>query len=466
MLSQERLYGVDESIGLLKAGNDLVVAGYASVELVDKQGDLITKEALKDGFRKFMSDPKYRNVQLAHSNIQVGEVVPSYTDTEGRLWKSEVDDVGMFVVIQLRDDIEKAREVAAEIRKGKLRGFSIGGQAFKRVRKSDPRHGDYQEISKLELHEITICEKGINPEATFRILKQETDSENTEEKVKKMTEENDMQTQLGDVLARLETRLDSMEKAMPPQLKEAMKDKKDDKDDKDKAMADKKNDDKDEKMYADEAKKSDEYSDVISSEYLDWMENTLKSAGVDVAGARGHFDDLAKANLGSTPEEFDLDYGQTPNRESENGKPSTNAIARLGGKGEKKEVKKSDFLTPDLVSEADVEAAYEVYKAAAMEQEFRGSLESRFADRFAAERAEEIAKAEAAAYDARGPLDEVMKALGALNERIDNIGTVETGTPIAKSEAEPAVEIPSTVDMHRMSWDEVHALADKAFRGE
>ena len=448
MLSQERLYGVDESIGLLKAGNDLVVAGYASVELVDKQGDLITKEALKDGFRKFMSDPKYRNVQLAHSNIQVGEVVPSYTDTEGRLWKSEVDDVGMFVVIQLRDDIEKAREVAAEIRKGKLRGFSIGGQAFKRVRKSDPRHGDYQEISKLELHEITICEKGINPEATFRILKQETDSENTEEKVKKMTEENDMQTQLGDVLARLETRLDSMEKAMPPQLKEAMKDKKDDKDDKDKAMADKKDDDKDEKMYADEAKKSDEYSDVISSEYLDWMENTLKSAGVDVAGARGHFDDLAKANLGSTPEEFDLDYGQTPNRESENGKPSTNAIARLGGKGEKKEVKKSDFLT------------------AAMEQEFRGSLESRFADRFAAERAEEIAKAEAAAYDARGPLDEVMKALGALNERIDNIGTVEAGTPIAKSEAEPAVEIPSTVDMHRMSWDEVHALADKAFRGE
>ena len=467
VLSQERLYGVDESIGLLKAGNDLVVAGYASVELVDKQGDLITKEALKDGFRKFMSDPKYRNVQLAHSNIQVGEVVPSYTDTEGRLWKSEVDDVGMFVVIQLRDDIEKAREVAAEIRKGKLRGFSIGGQAFKRVRKSDPRHGDYQEISKLELHEITICEKGINPEATFRILKQETDSENIEKnKVKKMTEENDMQTQLGDVLTRLESRLDSMEKGMPPQLKEAMKDKKDDKDDKDKAMADKKDEDKDEKMYADEAKKSDDYSDVISSEYLDWMENTLKSAGVDVAGARGHFDDLAKANLGSTPEEFDLDYGQTPNRESENGKPSTNAIARLGGKGEKKEVKKSDFLTPDLVSEADVEAAYEVYKAAAMEQEFRGSLESRFANRFATERAEEVAKAEAAAYDARGPLDEVMKALGALNERIDNIGTVEAGTPIAKSEAEPAVEIPSTVDMHRMSWDEVHALADKAFRGE
>ena len=216
MLSTTNLYD-DDSIVLLKAGNELVVAGYASVELVDKQGDLITKNALKDGFRKFMEVPKYRNVQLAHSNIQVGEVVPNYTDSEGRVWKSEVDDVGMFVVIKLRDDIEKAKEVAAEIRKGKLRGFSIGGQAFKRVRKSDPQHGDYQEISKLELHEVTICEKGINPEATFRILKEDKTGEIMTE-----TENDDMTKQLGDVLARLEGRLDDMEKGLPPQLKEAM----------------------------------------------------------------------------------------------------------------------------------------------------------------------------------------------------------------------------------------------------
>ena len=212
-------------------GGDLVVAGYASVEVVDKQGDKITKQALKDAFKKYMEDPKFRNVQLAHSNIQVGEVIPSYTDNEGRFWKSEVDDVGMFVVVSLRDDIEKAKEVAAEIRKGALRGFSIGGQAFKRVRKSDPEHGDYQEISKLELHEITICERGINPEATFKILKEDKEKQ----KVTKMTEENDVMTQMTDVLSRLEGRLDAFEKGMPPQL-EAGKDKKDEKDEKDKMM--------------------------------------------------------------------------------------------------------------------------------------------------------------------------------------------------------------------------------------
>tara|TARA_R100000995_G_C3483956_1_gene125868 strand:+ start:3793 stop:5187 length:1395 start_codon:yes stop_codon:yes gene_type:complete len=460
----EQLLRRDESISLLKGGRDLIVAGYASVELVDKQGDIITRGALKDAFQKFMEDPKYRNVQLAHSNIQVGEVVPNYTDSEGRLWKSEVDDVGMFVVVQLRSDIEKAKEVSAEIRKGSLRGFSIGGQAFKRMRKSDPKRGDYQEISKLELHEITICEKGINPEATFSILKEDKGDIN-------MTEENDdMMKQMSDVLSRLEGRLDSMEKGMPEGLKEHMESKKDskdeDKDDKEKAYMkgeDKKEEDKEDK------KKSEEFSDVITSDYLNWMEDTLKSGGVDIDGARAHFDDLAKANLGSTPESIGdgADYfgGQVKGRAQENGAPSTNAISRTTGSGGKKEVKKSDYLDPALVSDADVEAAYEVYKAAALEQEFRGSLESHFASRYSNERQEEIAKAEAAAYDARGPLADLQKSIEALTERIEAGVAPAVGETIQKS-AEPTVSVPSTEDLARMSWSEVHNLATRAFNPE
>ena len=472
MVLSEQLLRRDESISLLKGGRDLIVAGYASVELVDKQGDIITRGALKDAFSKFMEDPKYRNVQLAHSNIQVGEVIPNYTDSEGRLWKSEVDDVGMFVVVQLRSDIEKAKEVSAEIRKGSLRGFSIGGQAFKRMRKSDPKRGDYQEISKLELHEITICEKGINPEATFSILKEDKGDKN-------MTEENDdMMKQMSDVLSRLEGRLDSMEKgAMPEGLKEHMESKKEgkkeDKDMDEKGMhkgADDKKDDKDKMMYGDDAKKSDVYSDVITSEYLNWMEDTLKSGGVDIDGARAHFDDLNKANLGSTPESIGdgADYfgGQVKGRAQENGSPSTGAVGKLGTGGGEKEVKKSDYLDPALVSEADVEAAYEVYKAAALEQEFRGTLESQFATRYSNERQEEIAKAEAAAYDARGPLADLQKSIEALTERIEAGATVpQVGETIQKS-AEPAVSVPSTEDLARMSWSEVHNLATRAFNPE
>ena len=457
MLRSQRRNGIE----LLKGVNDLIVAGYASVELVDKQGDLITRAALKDAFKKFMSDPKYRNVQLAHSNIQVGEVISNYTDNQGRLWKSEVDDAGMFVVVKLRNDIEKAREVASEIRKGNLTGFSIGGQAFKRVNKSDKSHGSYQEISKLELHEITICEKGINPEATFNILKEDKN------KVNKMTD--DVMEQMNDVLTRLEGRLDSMEKGELPQaLKDAQKKKKEeseDKDDKEKGnymedKEDKKDEKKDDKMKS-------EFSDVITSEYLDWMENTLKSAGVDTIAARAHFDTVAKANLGSTPEAIGdgADYfaGQVKGRAQEGGNPSTNAIQRAGLSGGGS-IEKSDFITGHDIDAHRIEEAYGVFKAAKQEEEFRKSLEENFEGRYAQESAAELAKAQAANFDARGPLDEVMKALGALNERIDNLSS-GAGETIAKS-ATPAIEVPSTQDLANMSWDEVHQLAGGLYRSE
>jgi len=451
-----------DGITLLKSGNDLVVAGYASVELVDKQGDLITRGALRDAFDGFMKGDKYRNVQLAHSNIQVGEVIDSYIDSNGRMWKSETDDTGLFVVVQLRNDIEKAREVAAEIRKGNLRGFSIGGQAFKRVRKSDMEKGDYQEISKMELHEVTICEKGINPEAQFRILKEDTT----------MTNDN---SDLNGIMSRLEARLDAMEKGeLPPALREHMKgkegsDEKDEKKEKKTEEGDDMKEDKDdEKMY------KGEYSDVISSEYLSWMENTLKSAGVDTMGARAHFDNLEKAQLGGfdNPDAVDgADYfgGQVRGRGQENGSPSTgaiNAITASGGKTPAGAMGRASlskgYLNAANVSDADIEAAYEVYKAAAEEQGFRNSLEGHFANRFNQE--VEIAKAqsEKAAFDAREPLSAIVKSLEQLSDRIDNLGNGGS-TSIQKSVS--SVDVPSTQDLANMGWDEVHSLAQRTLRG-
>jgi HK97 family phage prohead protease len=450
------------TISIVKADNDLVIAGYASVEMVDKQGDLITRGALKNAFGDFMKAEGYRNVQLAHSNIQVGSVIPHYTDSDGRVWKSGVDDAGMFVVIKLRDDIEKAREVANQIRKGALRGFSIGGQAFKRMRKSDQEHGDYTEISKLELHEVTICEKGINPEATFRILKEDTS----------MNDDNVL-GELSSVLDRLNGRLDAMEKEdkdMPEGLKEHFKDKKNDKKDEGEKMADQ---DEKEAMYGGEHKgmheqkgmhgdmAKGEYSDVITSEYLNWMENTLKSQGVDIGGARAHFDDISKANLGSTPEQIGdgADYfsGQVKGRAQEGGSPSTNAIGKLnsGGSGE---VAKG-YLHPNSVSASDLEAAYEVYKAAALEEQFKGNLGSVFADRLSKELSAEANAREAASFDARTPLANIEKALGDLSSRIDNISASAPaeGTDLRKSVS--TVEIPSTQELGNMSWDDVHSLA-------
>ena len=113
--------------------DDLIIGGYASIEMVDKQNDLITIEALEKAVKGFMDEKKFRNVMSNHSNVQVGEVIDSYRDKNGVIHKSKVDDVGFYVVIKLRDDIEKAKEISRGIRKGTLRSFSIGGQALSKI---------------------------------------------------------------------------------------------------------------------------------------------------------------------------------------------------------------------------------------------------------------------------------------------------------------------------------------------
>jgi HK97 family phage prohead protease len=176
---------------IIKSNDDLMIGGYASIEMVDKQNDLITLKALKEAVTKFMGEKTFRNVMTNHSNVQVGEVVPNYRDKSGKLWKTDVDDVGFFVVIKLRDDIEKAKEINRGIRKGSLRSFSIGGQALQKVKKSNSELGEFNEISKLELHEVTICESGINPEAKFNILKQNKQEAKNMSKLEKALAELD-----------------------------------------------------------------------------------------------------------------------------------------------------------------------------------------------------------------------------------------------------------------------------------
>lgn len=278
--------------------------------------------------------------------------------------------------------------------------------------------------------------------------------------------------ELSSVLDRLNGRLDAMEKedkGMPEGLKEHMEDKKDKKDDKAKEMADG-DDDKKEGMYGGGEHKmahgdmaKGEYSDVITTDYLNWMENTLKSQGVDIVGARDHFDQLSKANLGSTPEQIGdgADYfaGQVKGRAQEGGSPSTNAIGKLnsnaGGTVEK------GYLNPSNVSASDLEAAYEVYKAASLEEQFKTNLGSVFADRLQKEMQADADARAAQSFDARTPLANIEKALSDLSERIDNISSASPGTELRKSTS--TVEIPSTEELGSMDWSDVHRLAGSVF---
>jgi len=157
---------------VMKAAKDeSIIAGYCSVPIIDKQRDLITIEALRKAADRFMKSD-YRNVQIQHSNVQVGEVIESWRDSSGRLHKTAVDENGFYVVVKLRRDIEKAKEVIRDIKKGRYDSFSIGGEAIDKHTKYDPDVGTHDVIDDLELYEVTICEEGMNQEAKFDVLKE------------------------------------------------------------------------------------------------------------------------------------------------------------------------------------------------------------------------------------------------------------------------------------------------------
>ncbi len=64
------------------------------------------------------------------------------------------------------------------------------------------------------------------------------------------------------------------------------------------------------------------------------------------------------------------------------------------------------------------------------------------------------------------PLADIQKSIEALSARIDEVATPpEGGETIRKSESEPSVVVPSTEDLARMSWEEVHNSGSKRHSG-
>ena len=397
---------------ILKAQDDLMIGGYASIEIVDKQNDLITLKALNEAVKKYMENPKFRNVMTNHSNVQVGEVVESYRDKTGRLWKTEVDDVGFFVVIKLRDDIEKAKEINRGIRKGSLRSFSIGGQALEKVKKNHQELGDYNEISKLELHEVTICEKGINPEAKFDILKQDKKEVKNLTKIEKALEELDALMAEVNTLRKEEEEekeeyMDmDKEKGMPMDMDKEKEDMMDEK-----AMYDEKM--MDEKMMDEKGM----YKDDEAKAYVP----TLDGAGVEIGEPADRI-----VIEGGRPKPSDLPVVKAFNNE--------------------------ELETLDL-SVSNIEKAYDAFRQEQLEKLAYNNLQKQFEARFAAEtanRTDAIAKAN---YDAQSEIASLKNEFASLRKSL----TAEKET-ILKAQEEAEIKLPSMDELAEMEWSDIHKM--------
>ena len=178
MLTLSRAYPdiTQYSKALTKMGisddDSLVIGGPASIELIDREGHLITTNALNKAFTKYMANFRTRNAMVLHSDVQVGWALPAYISKGGQIFKSGVDDKGLFFITELRNDTKIAQKVMEQINEGRLKSYSIAGSALK-TQHIQKGMQNVMQVDELELAEVTVCEKGVNQGASFDILKAE-----------------------------------------------------------------------------------------------------------------------------------------------------------------------------------------------------------------------------------------------------------------------------------------------------
>jgi uncharacterized protein YoxC len=124
-----------------------IVSGFATLDNVDKQGDIVTTEASIDAFKKFRG-----NLREMHQPSAVGKVVSfkedRYFDPREKKFYSGVY-VSAYVSKGAQDTWEKVLD-------GTLTGFSIGGN----ITKSDDK--SVRIIKEYDLHELSLVDNPAN----------------------------------------------------------------------------------------------------------------------------------------------------------------------------------------------------------------------------------------------------------------------------------------------------------------
>lgn len=171
---------------IFKADDDFVIWGPASVEVVDKENDRITAEALRKALPQLL---KRRRLSYEHSDQIVGDILERFETEEpvdveinGETYERsefptdvlELDGQkpGLYVAGNVYNDTQKAQEVRKSIENGEINSYSISGEAV--VSEMAVKDGrTFTDILKLDLSAVTLCKEGMNQYAEFDIVSKE-----------------------------------------------------------------------------------------------------------------------------------------------------------------------------------------------------------------------------------------------------------------------------------------------------
>lgn len=141
------------------------VAGYATTETVDKQGEIVDYNASKAAFADWKG---IGNIREMHEPVAVGKAIEIVPDDEKK---------AVYVKAQISKGSEDTWQKCLE---GVLKGFSIGGNTLDKtvqIIKDVDTNTDRQvtRITKYRLNELSLVDNPANPESTFTLVKRADD---------------------------------------------------------------------------------------------------------------------------------------------------------------------------------------------------------------------------------------------------------------------------------------------------
>ena len=151
---------MDISELIIKDDENRLIQGYASVEIMDRQGDLVPIDAMQ----KAMVAYSMRGAPLlyGHQNKPVGKVISWNVKEDSVYGVKAVEIVGMINKgYKLEDEVWKM------IKEGTITGFSIGGTAVQVATEKTTEGVDARVLKEIELSEISLVVEPANQAAVI-----------------------------------------------------------------------------------------------------------------------------------------------------------------------------------------------------------------------------------------------------------------------------------------------------------
>jgi len=147
-----------------KSDGPRIIAGYANVAVVDSEEQFIPIETLKKGIICLLQDPHYSNLMLVHQNIQIGKIIEKFGEHT-----THVDEKGLFIVCEIRKDLQSANEVWDAILKNEINGFSIGCEVLNSHKKCD-ENKCITILDEINIFEVSVCTEPVNQKSGFIVI--------------------------------------------------------------------------------------------------------------------------------------------------------------------------------------------------------------------------------------------------------------------------------------------------------